>query len=114
MPATTLHLRTRHCVTRPCCTYGSASDEGLDRGRVVHVEDQHRAVDRLVERTGQHEVAPLACRLREREVLRSQRGTPRHVVVHDVIEQQVVHQLIIAYGGDLRRAVTISGGTTSR
>ena len=65
--------------------------EGFSGGWRVALEKQHGTVDRICERTGEHELAACGGRSRVREMILPKRRAFLRVVVDNVVKEKVVH-----------------------
>ena len=65
--------------------------ELLHDGHIVDIEDERGPVRWVSESTGQHQLAPLMGLSRQLEVFLAKRWAAVHVIVDEVILEQVVH-----------------------
>jgi|GEM_PF-165892 len=85
---------------------GVGGDEAFHDRWVVGPEHQHRAVGGIGERTGEDELAAFVRGVRQREVLGTQRRAPFQVVVDELVDEQPVHDDVLA-----RRAMVDADAT---
>src|SRR5262245_15906727 len=82
--------------------------ERLGDGRRGAAEEQYATIGRLRERATEHQFPAGHGLARERDVFDTERGPPLHVIVDDVVHQQVVHARGW-YHATLHRATRVSG-----
>ena len=90
-PTTVVHSRTRHRVTRPFITYGSAAAKSFGGIRRFAAKQQHRAVGRIGQRSAKNKLTTRLCRPGVGDVRRAQRHAALDIVVNDVVHQQEMH-----------------------
>src|SRR3712207_980978 len=82
---------------------GVALREALCGVRAVALEDERRAADRLAEGARHHQLTALLRLPRLREMAVAERCAALEIVLHDVVEQQVVHPSTFLIASDLDR-----------
>jgi hypothetical protein len=75
----------------PVLHVGIGHDELLGERRRVGAEDENRAVDRIADCSGHHDLAALVALANHLQVLRTIRRAPVHHVVDDIVEKNKGH-----------------------